>query len=893
MLKYISLNDHIDKLNFSPRTYNALLAHGILTLQNLLTYNDKLLGRIKNLGKKSIQEVLDKVIEIQSPESEYIILEEKSSSNPYERNEKYFIDLKGKEYSDIPLHELGFSIRTYNCFKRENLLFLSKFYDISSDKLKKIPNFGSKSLLEVEDCKKKYTIVCKENANQTPTEKLLSEIYEEIANDTFFQVEELLFDEIQLIAEQDFLDFKSKIYSSEIVKDYVKKYIVFYFQQFIYGSDNIEKLLAIMPTCFANSLFIENLLAELLHEKKLILFNNKCYMPDYSSCALGAIDVLSAREYKIFLGRISGQTLEEVGKEFGLTRQGVALTENKILEKLNKSEKIFQEDIYKQIFLTYDIQEEDFITTLGDKQTYNYLYVRYKKRGKTPLEEILSDSTVPELFKRKLEKVIYRDYVYIGNSRIKCSRSELIDYAIRTFANNPISFDEFKELYEILLIDINKEDEEKLQLSGRGFENNLIRRNVLTSLGRKFRHYNFINYDFALLIEELNIEHISNLRYSSLKFFREHPDLMQLYDMRNEYELHNLLKRICEEKYPHIDFRRMPNIDFGNVDFDEQILNLLFTLAPISKNKFAEEFEKEYGIKASSLIATSLEQCNVYAHAGVYEVDHPVIPQEYYKQFSSKLVEDFYTRSQLEEIFINLFPYQDFKYLNSYSIKALGYKLYSNYIISNKYESATEYANLLLTVSNIIDLSSVPQEVKYMAPYQIELAKLKHKYEVIEFYPQKLINIRKLNEAGITKTSLANYRNEILRQIKDNSYFTIHSLRKQGIEHELDELGFDDWFYASILIEDREHIKYQKFTRNRLLYKGKADVKVADFIEDIIEETGKSNIEIYELLELIKDNYNLTYDIYKIRSIVADSSLYYDQVSSKIYLDYNTYFKEI
>ncbi len=791
------------------------------------------------------------------------------------------------------MQELGFSIRTYNCFKRENLLFLSKFYDISSDKLKKIPNFGSKSLSEVEDCKKKYTIVYKENANQTPAEKLLSEIYEEIANDTFFQVEDLLFNEIQLIAEQDFLDFKSKLYSSEIVKDYVKKYIVFYFQQFIYGSDNIEKLLAIMPTCFANSLFIENLLAELLHEKKLILFNNKCYMPDYSSCALGAIDVLSAREYKIFLGRISGQTLEEVGKEFGLTRQGVALAESKILEKLNKSEKTFQEDIYKQIFLTYDIQEEDFITSLGDKQTYNYLYVRYKKRGKTRLEEILSDSTVPELFKRKLEKVIYRDYVYIGNSRIKCSRSELLDYTIRTFANNPISFDEFKELYEILLIDINKEHEDKLQLKGRGFESNLIRRNVLTSFGRKFRHYNFINYDFTLLIDELNIEHISNLRYSSLKFFREHPDLMQIYDMRNEYELHNLLKRICEEKYPHIDFRRMPNIDFGEVDFDEQLLSLLSTLAPISRARFAEEVEKEYGIKANSLIANGLEQFNDYIHAGTYKVDYPVLPSECYNKLSEVLVDDFYAHSKLEELYIQLLPNLELKYLNPYTLKSLGYNSYTNYILSLKYSSTSEYAYLALTSHDIVDISLIPQEIRYAPSYNSELQKLKHSHEIIEFYPQKLINIRKLNKAGITKTSLANYRNEILRQIKDNSYFTIHSLRKQGVEHELDELGFDDWFYASILIEDREHIRYQKFTKNRLLYKGKSDVKVADFIEDIIEETGKSNIEIYELLELIKDNYNLTYDIYKIRSIIADSSLYYDQVSSKIYLDYNTYFKEI
>ena len=37
----------------------------------------------------------------------------------------------------------------------------------------------------------------------------------------------------------------------------------------------------------------------------------------------------------------------------------------------------------------------------------------------------------------------------------------------------------------------------------------------------------------------------------------------------------------------------------------------------------------------------------------------------------------------------------------------------------------------------------------------------------------------------------------------EGKYFTISSIREKGFTHYLDELGFDDWFYTSILIEDK------------------------------------------------------------------------------------------
>mgnify|MGYP003211203457 CR=1 FL=1 len=42
------------------------------------------------------------------------------------------------------------------------------------------------------------------------------------------------------------------------------------------------------------------------------------------------------------------------------------------------------------------------------------------------------------------------------------------------------------------------------------------------------------------------------------------------------------------------------------------------------------------------------------------------------------------------------------------------------------------------------------------------------------------------------------------------TYFTIHSLHRIGFEHELDDLGFEEWFYSSILVEDKEHLEVRQ-----------------------------------------------------------------------------------
>ena len=59
-----ALEMSIDELEFSVRAYNCLKRANINTLQDLTQKSENEMMKIRNLGKKSLKEVIDKVKEL-------------------------------------------------------------------------------------------------------------------------------------------------------------------------------------------------------------------------------------------------------------------------------------------------------------------------------------------------------------------------------------------------------------------------------------------------------------------------------------------------------------------------------------------------------------------------------------------------------------------------------------------------------------------------------------------------------------------------------------------------------------------------------------------------------------------------------------------------------------
>lgn len=902
--------DSISNLNLSTRSYNALRRKGIDTINDLLNCSKEDILKIRNLGEKSLGEIFCIIDELNN--SKTLIYSQINTKEP--RHIKSFIGFDGYKYNDIPIEDLNLSVRSFNCLRTANINYYSELVLKNADELINIPNMGSKSLLELEIVKSNMPLTLFshiEDNKYITVENICGNIFE-LINEKFHVNPAQLFEILTPVCSRYVGDkgnntdilfcFKDKIFLKNIYElDYIQnvfeEYILNIIKESIYGCEE-NYILGEMPTYFNNVEFVNVLLNNLLSGNKIEFFNNDKFIAVYPSFVIGAKELLNDKEYEIFIQRTEGKTLEDVSKVIKVTRERIRQIEAKAIKKLNENNCIFKEDIYTDIFKRYLIFHEEFIIAFKNSQVYNYLALRYKEQAKVsklPLEQILEDKTIPIVFKRACEKAIYKNYVQIVKEYIPCRRADISNYVLRMYAKEGVTFDEFSELYFTTLEDIGKQNDPKLSLMDHGYENKLAAsRTTLWKYGKTFRYYNMELYDFTELLTTINLNQYENIEYSALKFFRLYPELMKTYDIRDEYELHNLLKKICDkESYPTVKFNRMPNIEFGKANRDNQVVELLLSLAPISNYDFAKEYENEYGVAANTVLANYMGGFDQYFYNGVYKIDFPALPDIIAQKLKQLLINDFYMLPTIRAIYNKEFPNSDKNLLNPFTIKNLGFKVYSNYAIKDKFNSAAEYFNWLLTKDDITYIDNLPSKVSEIISYTSQLYKLKADYEIIEFSVNKYINYRKLQQAGITKEMLINYCDDVLSFIGESKYFTVSSLRKEGFSHPLDDLGFEEWFYTSILVEDKNNRSYQRIGGNKVLFSGKFNFQFEDFLEFIVYGQDSLFIDIYELIYQLQSYYNINVNIWRLIEIIKNSTMFYDVVSEKVYADYDIYYEEI
>ena len=121
--------------------------------------------------------------------------------------------------------------------------------------------------------------------------------------------------------------------------------------------------------------------------------------------------------------------------------------------------------------------------------------------------------------------------------------------------------------------------------------------------------------------------------------------------------------------------------------------------------------------------------------------------------------------------------------------------------------------------------------------------------------------------------------------------FTISSIRQDGFSHPLDDLGFDDWFYSSVLLEDRAHFAYSRMGGARLFRKGCDTISFVDMLRWIVEAHQK--VDIYELCTLLEERYGIEIRKDKLTYMIQNTDMYYDAIMETVYMDYDTYFEEV
>lgn len=136
----------IEEMDLSVRSYNCLKRAGIETVGDLISKTMDDMMKVRNLGRKSLEEVEHKLAMMglsfqESPEDDTPIMGEVIEGG---------LGVMETDYSDMTIEELDLSVRSYNCLKRANINTVGELLQKTEEDLFKVRNLGHPSIREIK-----------------------------------------------------------------------------------------------------------------------------------------------------------------------------------------------------------------------------------------------------------------------------------------------------------------------------------------------------------------------------------------------------------------------------------------------------------------------------------------------------------------------------------------------------------------------------------------------------------------------------------------------------------------------------------------------------------------------------------------------------------------------
>lgn len=887
---YLTREDSVEILPLSRRSSNCLRRAGIHTVGQLLDYPADAWLDIRHMGIKSVDEVLDLTARIRAGDGFDLVASRPKTPKPPEPPPP-------PRLPDIPVRELGLSVRANNCLESMGVRTTADLSDATLESLLAVKNMGAKTAAQImeklEALRKEFSFPSQEGAapSGAPNEMLYTTAKRLAAFTSLSQGDLLRLLEPCRKASPDageeaLLDLA---FQQGAIRREARRAILRLLEPHE-ESVSPEELLRHLPA--GTSIRTLNLLlGDLLRREQITLRNNRVRRR-WPTVLEFVKRIPDQRQQELLLARLGGTTLEEAGQRFGITRERV----RQLSQKALASRPRLYEDQYQYLFYHYEFSKKEFLLAFDEpEETYHYLEMVRPKGERKPIRELVEDESVPVPLRRKVERAVYRQYVTIDGIRVLKDRQEMVRYAVRTFCRDTTAIDEFFPQYQQLLESLGLERDGSLTIDSPTYiENRLqICNYALWSQWRRFRYYPIAELDFSPLLEALELERYEDMEITSLKLFRDYPELMREYDIRDEYELHNLLKKIWPQDDERVRFKKMPTIEIGTPDRDRQVLDLLRRYSPIANTDLAQRYEEAYGVKSATALGSYFACIDPYFHNGVYRLDQPPLPEEQQRRMKALLTEDFYRTAEIRQIYRREFPGNDAGNLNPFVLKSLGFRPYEDYVVSTRYPSAADYFRRLLTDRDVVDMTRENRRYTGISAYSSELDDLKSRREIVEFLPLQYISLRRLQSTGMDAGALQDYCAAAHAFTRPGEYFTVTSLRREGFAHPLDDLGFDEWFYGSLLAEDPERFTYRRMGGTRLFCRGRETIQLADFLRWLVEAEPSGRIDIFELQETLEGQYGISVPLYKLIEVAQSSELYYDAIMKAAYIDYDTYLEEI
>ncbi len=570
------------------------------------------------------------------------------------------------------------------------------------------------------------------------------------------------------------------------------------------------------------------------------------------------IQDLNEQHKNILLERLSGQTLKQVGDKYNLTRERI----RQIIEKeYMKIEKV-AEDKYKHIYEKYDLSENEFLTIFNEKKsTYYYLFDKYQK-GKLNFVELEKEYFNNEDILKRIKSL--KKEIYIDNMYIIGDRANVTKYYLKYKCNNEIKVkDLFYRINDFIINDLSNYKIDIYE-SIHNLEGFLERQSWCIS-GNK---YNIRYYEMELLSENdlINLKEMLNVEYglySSLYFYENNKDLMEELNIKNEQELHNLLRNLIF--LDNVTYLRMPNILIGYKNRKDFFEDKMTELAPLSVSDFLKILRNNYGHREDTMASYLALEFKEYITGDKIIANVVELPTDYLDNIISKLNKNVYSINEFREILnnFNLSSNNTQQILNNLNLSKLNYKIIGNYIIKNNYNNLEEaFYNAI--IRGEISCSNLRMS---STTYAI-ISKLEKNYKIIEI-DKKYYAFERLYNLGLTKNEIFDFINVIKETFSINNYYITPTLIRAKISHSLlQNKMINDSIICSLikLIDGFRKISWH----NNIIFcycpKGNASRKT--FLLSILEEN--KDIKLSEVQNILKEKYGVILNEEQIRYIGYD-----------------------
>lgn len=625
----------------------------------------------------------------------------------------------------------------------------------------------------------------------------------------------------------------------------------------------------------------ELIFAELLKENKVI-FENDGYRAAYPKL-IEELEKLKKDEkkYDMVIKKLSGYTLEQIGTEYNVTRERIRQIISKEMRKLHHVE---EEEKYSEYFENYDFKEELFCKLFNeDKQTYYYLREKYKK-GETKPSELLDDNTLTseqiEILRKEYNVIRYNDENIVADT-IPIIMSYLKQEDKR------VEYEDVMNNYNKVIKDYNLNLEPLKESDFRNIDSRLTRTNfILDTIGKSYRYYNCNDIEDEDIQELKKMFEIEPGVYSSELFYNNNPLLMKKLDIRDEYELHNLCKKVLGKFDESINYSRMPDIFIrcdNKLQFVEEQIQ---ELAPINIDEFVKYIYKNYGHKMSSFKAYIVSNFSHYINIDTLICEGQLFNDEQYKIMKEQLTEDIYSIATIKRMLTDFFDVDDFKLLNSLNLSKLGYRLRGNYIMKNNIVSLDNYLRDIVIKSDYYEIS--PEMRKIGSTFSNYLYKFIYDKILFKISDEKYITIKKLNEMGITIEDIDDFIEKIEKTIPENEYFNLYTLNTDFSSKILDN-KFPDCFYENLIMIIPD-VKSFRMKNNTLFIKTNNSATREKFINSFIKTSKKY---IKDISNEIRNTYNIEVEDYYIRQFINRKKFYLDSSTDCVYESREKYEEEI